>query len=223
MGTINKKLKDISPIAVETEAGNAGRVVYDLKTGVLKLEKELVSLPGSKMPLNLKLYYDVTHGGWRLNYEQYLTQKSQITAWESGTDKPDVIYTDGKMEDRYFYAANQVVHESSLSDADASDYGYFENETCLNIKQTSTGWELEDLSGNVMSFDGNGKLCSVENVYGHTSSVTSGTITDGEGNVCTFVRSNGGMTVEIRGYNKRFELLPVTVSGSKRLVYACGV
>ena len=214
MGTINKKLKDISPIAVETEAGNAGRVVYDLKTGVLKLEKELVSLPGSKMPLNLKLYYDVTHGGWRLNYEQYLTQKSQITAWESGTDKPDVIYTDGKMEDRYFYAANQVVHESSLSDADASDYGYFENETCLNIKQTSTGWELEDLSGNVMSFDGNGKLCSVENVYGHTSSVTSGTITDGEGNVCTFVRSNGGMTVEIRGYNKRFELLPVTVSGS---------
>ena len=214
MGTINKKLKDISPIAVETEAGNAGRVVYDLKTGVLKLEKELVSLPGSKMPLNLKLYYDVTHGGWRLNYEQYLTQKSQITAWESGTDKPDVIYTDGKMEDRYFYAANQVVHESSLSDADASDYGYFENETCLNIKQTSTGWELEDLSGNVMSFDGNGKLCSVENVYGHTSSVTSGTITDGEGNVCTFERSNGGMTVEIRGYNKRFELLPVTVSGS---------
>ena len=214
MGTINKKLKDISPIAVETEAGNAGRVVYDLKTGVLKLEKELVSLPGSKMPLNLKLYYDVTHGGWRLNYEQYLTQKSQITAWESGTDKPDVIYTDGKMEDRYFYAANQVVHESSLSDADASDYGYFENETCLNIKQTSTGWELEDLSGNVMSFDGNGKLCSVENVYGHTSSVTSATITDGEGNVCTFVRSNGGMTVEIRGYNKRFELLPVTVSGS---------
>lgn len=156
MGTINKKLKDISPIAVEAEAGNAGRVVYDLKTGVLKLEKELVSLPGSKMPLNLKLYYDVTHGGWRLNYEQYLTQKSQITAWESGTDKPDVIYTDGKMEDRYFYAANQVVHESSLSDADASDYGYFENETCLNIKQTSTGWELEDLSGNVMSFDGNG-------------------------------------------------------------------
>ena len=214
MGTINKKLKDISPIAVETEAGNAGRVVYDLKTGVLKLEKELVSLPGSKMPLNLKLYYDVTHGGWRLNYEQYLTQKSQITAWESGTDKPDVIYTDGKMEDRYFYAANQVVHESSLSDADASDYGYFENETCLNIKQTSTGWELEDLSGNVMSFDGNGKLCSVENVYGHTSSVTTGTITDGEGNVCTFERSNGGMTVEIRGYNKRFELLPVTVSGS---------
>ena len=214
MGTINKKLKDISPIAVETEAGNAGRVVYDLKTGVLKLEKELVSLPGSKMPLNLKLYYDVTHGGWRLNYEQYLTQKSQIAEWESGTDKPDVIYTDGKMEDRYFYAANQVVHESSLSDADASDYGYFENETCLNIKQTSTGWELEDLSGNVMSFDGNGKLCSVENVYGHTSSVTSGTITDGEGNVCTFERSNGGMTVEIRGYNKRFELLPVTVSGS---------
>ena len=214
MGTINKKLKDISPIAVEAEAGNAGRVVYDLKTGVLKLEKELVSLPGSKMPLNLKLYYDVTHGGWRLNYEQYLTQKSQIAAWESGTDKPDVIYTDGKMEDRYFYAANQVVHESSLSDADASDYGYFENETCLNIKQTSTGWELEDLSGNVMSFDGNGKLCSVENVYGHTSSVTSGTITDGEGNVCTFERSNGGMTVEIRGYNKRFELLPVTVSGS---------
>ena len=60
MGTINKKLKDISPIAVEAEAGNAGRVVYDLKTGVLKLEKELVSLPGSKMPLNLKLYYDVT-------------------------------------------------------------------------------------------------------------------------------------------------------------------
>ena len=214
MGTINKKLKDISPIAVETEAGNAGRVVYDLKTGVLKLEKELVSLPGSKMPLNLKLYYDVTHGGWRLNYEQYLTQKSQIAEWESGTDKPDVIYTDGKMEDRYFYAANQVVHESSLSDADASDYGYFENETCLNIKQTSTGWELEDLSGNVMSFDGNGKLCSVENVYGHTSSVTTGTITDGEGNVCTFERSNGGMTVEIRGYNKRFELLPVTVSGS---------
>ena len=214
MGTINKKLKDISPIAVEAEAGNAGRVVYDLKTGVLKLEKELVSLPGSKMPLNLKLYYDVTHGGWRLNYEQYLTQKSQIAEWESGTDKPDVIYTDGKMEDRYFYAANQVVHESSLSDADASDYGYFENETCLNIKQTSTGWELEDLSGNVMSFDGNGKLCSVENVYGHTSSVTSATITDGEGNVCTFVRSNGGMTVEIRGYNKRFELLPVTVSGS---------
>ena len=214
MGTINKKLKDISPIAVEAEAGNAGRVVYDLKTGVLKLEKELVSLPGSKMPLNLKLYYDVTHGGWRLNYEQYLTQKSQIAEWESGTDKPDVIYTDGKMEDRYFYAANQVVHESSLSDADASDYGYFENETCLNIKQTSTGWELEDLSGNVMSFDGNGKLCSVENVYGHTSSVTSGTITDGEGNVCTFERSNGGMTVEIRGYNKRFELLPVTVSGS---------
>ena len=46
MGTINKKLKDISPIAVEAEAGNAGRVVYDLKTGVLKLEKELVSLPG---------------------------------------------------------------------------------------------------------------------------------------------------------------------------------
>ena len=45
MGTINKKLKDISPIAVETEAVNAGRVVYDLKTGVLKLEKELVSLP----------------------------------------------------------------------------------------------------------------------------------------------------------------------------------
>ena len=214
MGTINKKLKDISPIAVEAEAGNAGRVVYDLKTGVLKLEKELVSLPGSKMPLNLKLYYDVTHGGWRLNYEQYLTQKSQIAEWESGTDKPDVMYTDGKMEDRYFYAANQVVHESSLSDADASDYGYFENETCLNIKQTSTGWELEDLSGNVMSFDGNGKLCSVENVYGHTSSVTSGTITDGEGNVCTFERSNGGMTVEIRGYNKRFELLPVTVSGS---------
>ena len=214
MGTINKKLKDISPIAVETEAGNAGRVVYDLKTGVLKLEKELVSLPGSKMPLNLKLYYDVTHGGWRLNYEQYLTQKSQIAEWESGTDKPDVMYTDGKMEDRYFYAANQVVHESSLSDADASDYGYFENETCLNIKQTSTGWELEDLSGNVMSFDGNGKLCSVENVYGHTSSVTTGTITDGEGNVCTFERSNGGMTVEIRGYNKRFELLPVTVSGS---------
>ena len=214
MGTINKKLKDISPIAVEAEAGNAGRVVYDLKTGVLKLEKELVSLPGSKMPLNLKLYYDVTHGGWRLNYEQYLTQKSQIAEWESGTDKPDVMYTDGKMEDRYFYAANQVVHESSLSDADASDYGYFENETCLNIKQTSTGWELEDLSGNVMSFDGNGKLCSVENVYGHTSSVTTGTITDGEGNVCTFERSNGGMTVEIRGYNKRFELLPVTVSGS---------
>lgn len=84
MGTINKKLKDISPIAVETEAVNAGRVVYDLKTGVLKLEKELVSLPGSKMPLNLKLYYDVTHGGWRLNYEQYLTQKSQIAEWESG-------------------------------------------------------------------------------------------------------------------------------------------
>lgn len=49
MGTINKKLKDISPIAVETEAGNAGRVVYDLKTGVLKLEKELVSrCPGAK-------------------------------------------------------------------------------------------------------------------------------------------------------------------------------
>ena len=93
MGTINKKLKDISPIAVEAEAGNAGRVVYDLKTGVLKLEKELVSLPGSKMPLNLKLYYDVTHGGWRLNYEQYLTQKSQIAEWESGTDKPDVMYT----------------------------------------------------------------------------------------------------------------------------------
>lgn len=44
MGTINKKLKDISPIAVEAEAGNAGRVVYDLKTGVLKLEKELVPL-----------------------------------------------------------------------------------------------------------------------------------------------------------------------------------
>ena len=107
-----------------------------------------------------------------------------------------------------------MVHESSLSDADASDYGYFENETCLNIKQTSTGWELEGFVRNVMSFDGNGKLCSVENVYGHTSSVTTGTITDGEGNVCTFERSNGGMTVEIRGYNKRFELLPVTVSGS---------
>ena len=42
MGTINKKLKDISPIAVEAEAGNAGRVVDALKPGVLKLVKELV-------------------------------------------------------------------------------------------------------------------------------------------------------------------------------------
>lgn len=31
MGTINKKLKDISPVRVNLEAGNAGGVEYDMK------------------------------------------------------------------------------------------------------------------------------------------------------------------------------------------------
>ena len=67
METINKKLKDISPVRVNPEAGSAGSVEYDMKTGGLKLTKTLAELPGSKMPLNLKLLYDAAHGGWRLN------------------------------------------------------------------------------------------------------------------------------------------------------------
>ena len=214
METINKKLKDISPVRVNPEAGSAGSVEYDMKTGGLKLTKTLAELPGSKMPLNLKLLYDAAHGGWRLNYEQYLTPKSNISGWTFSQDKPDFIYADGSMEDRYFYAANQIVYENSLSDTGVEAYGYFENETCLNLKQTSTGWKIEDLSGNSLTFDSAYRLTSAKDVYGHTTAITTSAITDGEGNVCNFMRSGDGMTVEIRSYNKRFELTPVTVSGS---------
>lgn len=67
---------------LESNAGNTGDYSVNIKTGAIKFVKNIVSLGGELMPLNLTLVYNPFYGGsqfvkdypngWKLNVQQYI-------------------------------------------------------------------------------------------------------------------------------------------------------